>query len=448
MHVSFTTANLLPFAELFATTLALNVVVDRPWSTRRWTSAWVVLVATAVYFFSLEVPGQAGQIEVGEFGVAWAVVGRVFVGSGRWLEGRWLEGGGGGGGGGEGDQQEEDVSQLGRVRSVAGLVALVVVTYQHSGQPKVDLVTTPHFAPEWPRNELIFFGLISGLAPALYASASSSAPAATHGPPRSALDELPLPRALLRPSMRLASVVVNAVAFRRVGRVAAKSWTAVLWVAAAHWLKEDPRFDDADASAPKGSTLGTFDKQGNYTRVHSSMVSKVANAADQADPEAGQRAGGGLGGPGGSDLWRQYGPALLLPPVLIIFIRGMFQPATAVAVVPSAGTYVNASTGLVLLEGGSWEKEFHHAVAPVCLDANATRKYTGPLRTALASHERSGNTWTRELVERTTGFQTSTIGYCDKALLKTFKAECDHLATFLGKAGPRGWAPMRFPHIR
>lgn len=49
-------------------------------------------------------------------------------------------------------------------------------------------------------------------------------------------------------------------------------------------------------------------------------------------------------------------------------------------------------------------------------------------KTALASHPRSGNTLLRELVERVTGWQTSSV-YCDKSLMLGeggFKGECDH----------------------
>ncbi|CAF1293083.1 unnamed protein product [Adineta ricciae] len=53
-------------------------------------------------------------------------------------------------------------------------------------------------------------------------------------------------------------------------------------------------------------------------------------------------------------------------------------------------------------------------------------------RTALISFPRSGNTWLRNLIEKSTGYSTSSI-YCDKYLEKTLHAECDRVNVFLIK---------------
>lgn len=47
-------------------------------------------------------------------------------------------------------------------------------------------------------------------------------------------------------------------------------------------------------------------------------------------------------------------------------------------------------------------------------------------RTALASFPRSGNSYVRSLVEKASGYQTSSV-YCDKRLKPAFKGECDGL---------------------
>lgn len=44
--------------------------------------------------------------------------------------------------------------------------------------------------------------------------------------------------------------------------------------------------------------------------------------------------------------------------------------------------------------------------------------------TALISFPGSGNTWVRHIIETVTGYHT-TSWYCDKGLLRVFKAECD-----------------------
>ncbi|ORY82882.1 hypothetical protein BCR35DRAFT_303502 [Leucosporidium creatinivorum] len=95
------------------------------------------------------------------------------------------------------------------------------------------------------------------------------------------------------------------------------------------------------------------------------------------------------------------------------------------------------STSPVHLEGGIWDAEAYASLSPDCRNTllnahHPARRWNGTRKTALASHPRSGNTLTRELVERATGLQTSTV-YCDKALHATFLGECDHSAHFLVK---------------
>jgi hypothetical protein len=60
--------------------------------------------------------------------------------------------------------------------------------------------------------------------------------------------------------------------------------------------------------------------------------------------------------------------------------------------------------------------------------------FDGPIRlkTALATYPRSGNTWTRTLIEKATGFLTSSE-YCDRSLEKTLKGECNATNSFLLK---------------
>lgn len=317
------------------------------------------------------------------------------------------------------------------LRLAGGLMAGAVAWWGMSGPVKMDLITTPYFASEWPRSDLLLYGLLSGLATTLYAYAT--APSATSScahPTTTALNANHLParihEPLLQPMMALASVLVNAVVLRRVGKTPTQAWMAAGWVFGGAWIKDDPRFDDTDETAPKGATLGSFDAQGKYVRVSSASISKAA-----LDKEGGSADDEHEAGSGGSVFWRQYAPSLLLPPLLVIFARGLF--ATGGSTVPPAlqGTFVNGSRGLVLLEGGHWELEFHQAITPLCLNGSETKRWHGTRRTALASHERSGNTWTRELVERSTGWQTSTISYCDKTLAPAFKGECDHEANFL-----------------
>ncbi|KAM0749760.1 hypothetical protein T439DRAFT_357287 [Meredithblackwellia eburnea MCA 4105] len=85
------------------------------------------------------------------------------------------------------------------------------------------------------------------------------------------------------------------------------------------------------------------------------------------------------------------------------------------------------------ITGGNWDAELHSAISPMCNSRLATQPYPTKERTGLISFPRSGNSYIRSLVERSTGFQTSS-SYCDTGLLKTFKGECDFTANYLVKS--------------
>lgn len=103
----------------------------------------------------------------------------------------------------------------------------------------------------------------------------------------------------------------------------------------------------------------------------------------------------------------------------------------------------------------TWDPQLHRFLSPDCTPHPPVR-WNGTTRTILASNPRSGNTFVRELVEATTGLQTSTIDYCDlvlqnafpgevrisapststkigKSCLPEFLFQCDHSANFLSK---------------
>lgn len=89
------------------------------------------------------------------------------------------------------------------------------------------------------------------------------------------------------------------------------------------------------------------------------------------------------------------------------------------------------------LEDQGWASQLYTSIKPQCTGvgrklADSTRPYDGPLlpRTVLITYPRSGNTYSRQLVERATGFRTSSV-YCDRALERTFVGECEQ--------GPSKW---------
>lgn len=71
----------------------------------------------------------------------------------------------------------------------------------------------------------------------------------------------------------------------------------------------------------------------------------------------------------------------------------------------------DAPTGPAV-EGVGWAVSAHNALQPTCPQEVQTQRYERThLHTALATWPRSGNSWTRMLIERASGFRTSTI-YC------------------------------------
>lgn len=84
------------------------------------------------------------------------------------------------------------------------------------------------------------------------------------------------------------------------------------------------------------------------------------------------------------------------------------------------------------VEGGFWSDALYNMTSPACprpADGEAghlTRPYDGePMpRTALAAYPGSEDGYARELVERATGYRTSSA-YCDEQLRSTFLGECD-----------------------
>jgi hypothetical protein len=63
----------------------------------------------------------------------------------------------------------------------------------------------------------------------------------------------------------------------------------------------------------------------------------------------------------------------------------------------------------IAIEGGKWAHELHSVVAPTCQHNLTTTAYKGKTRTGFVSFPRSGNSMLRTLVERATGYQTSSI---------------------------------------
>lgn len=89
------------------------------------------------------------------------------------------------------------------------------------------------------------------------------------------------------------------------------------------------------------------------------------------------------------------------------------------------------------VEGGRWDAELHSAMGPTCRTDLVTVPYKAKIRTGFVSYPRSGNSYIRNLLERATGFQTSSI-YCDRGLQRTFHGECNKKLDFFVKVSGDG----------
>jgi hypothetical protein len=86
----------------------------------------------------------------------------------------------------------------------------------------------------------------------------------------------------------------------------------------------------------------------------------------------------------------------------------------------------------VTVEGSKWAKDVHYAINPICHHNQTRTFYDAKKKTALATFPRSGNSYIRELLERSTGHLTTSV-YCDGVLRETFVGECDHQNQFFQK---------------
>lgn len=130
-----------------------------------------------------------------------------------------------------------------------------------------------------------------------------------------------------------------------------------------------------------------------------------------------------------SPLSRQYILPVLVPVALGLIFAPLLSSSSAASLHSSStstlSSYHGASRGFTV-EGGEWAQQINALIPD---DACPTELESVPHRvpslgTAFASYPRSGNSYVRSLVERATGYQTSSI-YCDRKLEKLFKGECD-----------------------
>ncbi|KAI5477180.1 hypothetical protein MNV49_006624 [Pseudohyphozyma bogoriensis] len=253
------------------------------------------------------------------------------------------------------------------------------------------------------------------------------------------------------------SILLNAGIFRHVSAVGLSGWLGVGWVASGVYIKTASSWDEQDQQdAAKSSYVyqevydneallpdkletasGRASMDTSYTRNSSPDRSPPLSPLPVYSPLPTILQSRQSISTFTSDLRRfvfLYGVPFVTPLIFVAGLR-MLMPEIGVEIVriedqpPPETKY--QSNG-VNIEGGSWEKQLHDATFPQC-NLTMPVRWEGSRRTALASNPRSGNTFTRELIERSSNYQTSTVGYCDQALAHTFHGECDQEANFLVK---------------
>lgn len=254
------------------------------------------------------------------------------------------------------------------------------------------------------------------------------------------------------------SILLNAGVFGNFSSVGTQGWLGVGWVASGIFIKMDSRWDPPKApknaagksqvSLPMENTGASHvEKEGLLQQQHPDDSTPVFDA-DKPDIEF-QSPPPPPHHPVKFQWLRQYGPPIMVP-VLIAGLFTLFFPSTGAAseqpltaapvthpgaVLDSGAQPAKEGTAAAVddskdykdeladdladeiaaipavIEGGQWAKELHESLSPNCPHtAPETSFYQGDIpTTALATFPRSGNSYLRSMVERSTGYRTSSV---------------------------------------
>lgn len=200
------------------------------------------------------------------------------------------------------------------------------------------------------------------------------------------------------------------------GTVGMEGWCGIGWVASGVYIKMNKTYDTTDQ--PLVKTV-VSDEEVALCKETGSSGGRRSPSPDPAPPYVSDES------PSNRRLFFQYVFPIFIP----ILISSLIWIVT-----PKADNFDMIDNKPI--EGRLWEKELHTTLLPECAPSNSsgTIRWPGKRRTILASFPRSGNSLVRELVERATNYQTSTVSYCDEFLRESFIGECDHKANFLSKS--------------
>ncbi|GAA5962683.1 hypothetical protein JCM3765_006165 [Sporobolomyces pararoseus] len=274
------------------------------------------------------------------------------------------------------------------------------------------------------------------------------------------------------------SILINAGIFGNFSSVSSIGWMGVFWVASGIWIKINRKYDQK--AQPTTTIFDSNDEQQGMLEKDGTASSKDATRESTKLKQYSM----------------QYLVPVLIPVILAILITPFLDPGFSPSSLSNFGTSSNASvesfTSIpqsvevesmavslstdvednvdeldeeeeedqeeeeeeassqkeedevneaesseaaalsLAIEGGRWDAELHSAMGPTCRTDLATVPYKAKIRTGFVSYPRSGNSYIRSLLERATGFQTSSI-YCDRGLQRTFHGECNKNLDFFVK---------------
>lgn len=217
----------------------------------------------------------------------------------------------------------------------------------------------------------------------------------------------------------LLAVPVNAAVLGYFRSFGAVGWLGVAWIAAGIVCVNCPSPLSSSTSASHSST-----EKGSSVLLFSSVHS---HSTDEADEEALDNVVD-TAATSKSKKWSQAGFYFVIAAVLPVMtalcfssISRFLQPMDTHSNLRSDGLIGQSVNDSVVIEGAQWAITAHQALNPECPKGVDAQRYERKhLHTALATWPRSGNSWTRMLIERASGYRTSTL-YCD-GLVVRFRA--------------------------
>ncbi|KAK4702538.1 hypothetical protein P7C70_g3685, partial [Phenoliferia sp. Uapishka_3] len=205
--------------------------------------------------------------------------------------------------------------------------------------------------------------------------------------------------------------------YGRFGDMGFQEWSGIGWVASGVWFAlKAPTVEDGSDSDP---------------RRYEFVMTEARRASDEEDTYFESITTEETESPAGNRFTKYLLPILL--PLVLAPLLATLRSASQLFPTTTEDIQMFYNETNITVEGSEWEKEFVAAIWPDCDAFPSPRRWPGTRRTALASDPRSGNTFVRESVERSTSWQTGTVNYCDTALSGTLKGECDKEANFLIK---------------